>query len=81
MPSWNGDPAKWRDYKQEVKLWKLSENLEVSRCLASTLVLKLTSTARAAALNMDENELHPAGNDAIEDAAEKGYVNITGNVY
>ena len=39
VPSWDGNPAKWRDYQQEVKLWQLSENLEVNQCLASRLVL------------------------------------------
>eukprot|EP00959_Pyramimonas_sp_CCMP1952_P113063 2363376-Pyramimonas_sp.AAC.1 len=50
--TWDGDLAKWRDYKQGAKLWKLSENLAVAHSLASKLALKLSGTARGAALNM-----------------------------
>ena len=29
IPSWDGDPSKWLDYKQELRLYELGENLEV----------------------------------------------------
>eukprot|EP00959_Pyramimonas_sp_CCMP1952_P209566 4384578-Pyramimonas_sp.AAC.1 len=50
MPTWNRHPSKWRDYKQEVKLWELSENLSVTYSLASKLVLRLSWTARTCLL-------------------------------
>ena len=53
IPSWNGDPAKWREFKQEVKLWKLSENLEVNQSLASKLVFEAN---RYSALGRDQYE-------------------------
>eukprot|EP00959_Pyramimonas_sp_CCMP1952_P389057 8151674-Pyramimonas_sp.AAC.1 len=71
IPTWNGDPSKWRDYYQEVELWKLSENLSVTQSLASKLVLRLTGTARSAALTMTEVQLDPAPDPNIEDADEK----------
>ena len=30
LPQWDGDPSGWRDYQQEVRLYKTSENLEVN---------------------------------------------------
>eukprot|EP00959_Pyramimonas_sp_CCMP1952_P406414 8518083-Pyramimonas_sp.AAC.1 len=71
IPTWHGDPSKWRDYKQEVKLWKLSENLAAAHSLASQLAMKLSGTARGAALNMTEAQPHPAAAADIEDPDDR----------
>ena len=35
LPQWDGDPSGWRDYQQEVRLYKTGENLEVNWSVAS----------------------------------------------
>ena len=38
LPQWDGDPSGWRDYQQEVCLYKTGENLEVNWSVAARLV-------------------------------------------
>ena len=38
LPQWDGDPSGWRDYQQEVRLYKTGENLEVNWSVAARLV-------------------------------------------
>ena len=38
LPQWDGDPSDWRDYQQEVRLYKTGENLEVNWSVAARLV-------------------------------------------
>ena len=38
LPQWDGDPSGWRDYQQEVRLYKTGENLEVDWSVAARLV-------------------------------------------
>ena len=49
IPSWDGNPATWWKYKQEIELWKESENLRAEYSLAAQMVQKLTGTARVRA--------------------------------
>ena len=35
LPQWDGDPSGWRDYQQEVRLYKTGENLEVNWSVAA----------------------------------------------
>ena len=35
LPQWDGDPSGWRDYHQEVRLYKTGENLEVNWSVAA----------------------------------------------
>ena len=65
IPTWNGDPAKWKDYKKEVNFWRMSENMSVTQSLASKLILKLQGSARTAAMNMTEELLLPAADAAM----------------
>ena len=74
IPSWNGDPSTWIDYRQEVRLYQLGENLEVSYSIASRLVGRLRGAARRVGLVMDAADLFPdlpadiAGDQALRDA-------------
>ena len=45
-PQWDGDPSGWRDYQQEVRLYKTGENLEVNWSVAARLVGGLRGAAR-----------------------------------
>ena len=38
LPQWDNDPSGWRDYQQEVRLYKTGENLEVNWSVAARLV-------------------------------------------
>ena len=35
LPQWDGDLSGWRDYQQEVRLYKTGENLEVNLSVAT----------------------------------------------
>ena len=60
IPTWDGNPSAWTTFSNEVKLWRLSENLEVNFSLASRLVRKLSGSARRAVASLGEEQLHPA---------------------
>ena len=60
MPTWDGNPSTWTSFSNEVKLWRLSENLEVNFSLASRLVRKLSGSDRRAVATLVETVLHPA---------------------
>ena len=38
LPQWYGDPTNWREYQQEVRLYKTGENLGVNWSVAARLV-------------------------------------------
>ena len=59
LPQWDGDPCGWRDYQQEVRLFKTGENLEVNWSVAARLVGGLKGAARRVGLAMTDQELLP----------------------
>ena len=72
VPTWDGNPERWNDFAEEVALWSLGENLEVSYSLAARLVGRLTGSARKTARQMTAVQMHPDLSDAVvqnEDAA------------
>ena len=82
IPSWNGDPSTWTSFSDEVKLWRLSENMEVNFSLASRLVRQLSGSARRAVAKLPADELHPPyvaipGKD-LDPSEKKAWRNNTG---
>ena len=57
IPSWNGHPDGWKNYKEEVRIWMLGSKLDVQYCLAARLVENLSGPARQIGLRMAEAEL------------------------
>ena len=56
-PSWDGNPARWQVFKDEVRLWTLASNARVQYCLAARLVRQLTGSARRIGLSMTDADL------------------------
>ena len=69
LPQWDGDPSGWRDYQQEVRLYKTGENLEVNWSVAARLVGGLRRAARRVGLAMTDQELLPT--DSSERKADR----------
>ena len=46
MPSWNGNPETWQQYKEDVRIWTLGTKLDVEYSLAARLVSNLRGAAR-----------------------------------
>ena len=59
VPSWNGSPETWQNYRDEVRIWLLGSKLEVEYSLAARLVAKLRGPARRVGLAMADAELNP----------------------
>ena len=65
LPQWDGDPSGWRDYQQEVRLYKTGENLEVNWSVAARLVGGLRGAARRVGLAMTDQELLPTARTSL----------------
>ena len=51
VPAWDGNPANWRRYRDEVRVWLLAERTDnISYSLAARLIQRLTGAARRVAL-------------------------------
>ena len=59
IPSWDGNPVRWLQFKDEVRIWKLGENLDVTFSLAARLVGNLRGAARRVTISMPDAELAP----------------------
>ena len=70
LSQWDGDPSGWRDYQQEVRLYKTGENLEVNWSVAARLVGGLRRAARRVCLAMTDQELLPTARN-ITDSLER----------
>ena len=57
VPSWNGNPAEWITYRDEVRIWKLGCDWTVKYCIAARLVQRLSGSARRAALELPDGDL------------------------
>ena len=70
LPQCDDDPSGWRDYQQEARLYKTSENLEVNWSVAARLVGGLRGAARRVGLAMADQELLPTARN-IPDSGER----------
>ena len=59
VPRWNGDPAGFKRWQQEVRIFKLRKDLNKELSYAAELVVGLSGAARTAALQLDEESLWP----------------------
>ena len=57
IPRWDGNPSTRQRFRDEVRLWILSEDLSVGYSLAARLVKNLTGPARRACLALTDEEL------------------------
>ena len=59
VPSWDGNPHGWRRYRDEVRIWRLSERTTgIDYSLAARLVQHLSGAARRAAMTLSDEERH-----------------------
>ena len=61
-----GDPSGWRDYQQEVRLYKTGENLEVNWSFAARLVGGIREAARRVDFAMTEQALLPTARNITD---------------
>ena len=78
LQQWHGDPRGWRDYQQEVRLYKTSENLEVNWSVAARLVGGLRGAARRVGLAMTDQVLLPTARNIPENGERKADRNRRG---
>ena len=78
IPTWNGNAAKWESLRDEIRVWRLGENLNVKYSLAARLVSGLSSPARMTCMTMDADQLHPPPGDGPVATADEGRRNIAG---
>ena len=57
--TWNGNAAKWESFRDEIRVWRLGENLNVKYSLTARLVSGLSGPARMTCMTMDADQLHP----------------------
>ena len=63
IPRWDGHPATWKQYEQEVRIWRMGENLDVKYCIAARLIQNLSGAARRAALQLKDEQLQGTAED------------------
>ena len=78
LPQWDGDPSGWRDYQQEVRLYKTGANLEVNWSVAARLVGGLRGAARRVGLAMTDQELLPTARNITDNLERKADRNRRG---
>ena len=78
LPQLDGDPSGWRDYQQEVRLYKTGENLEVNWSVAARLVGGLRGAARRVGLAMTDQELLPTARNIIDNLERRADRNRRG---
>ena len=59
IPGWDGNPATFATYRDEVRIWQLGENLDVHYSLAARLIQRLSGAAERRGLSMPDMELMP----------------------
>ena len=63
IPRWDGHPATWKQYEQEVRIWRTGENLDVKYCIAARLIQNLSGAVRRAALQLKDEQLQGTQED------------------
>ena len=59
IPTWDGNPTTWRNFKRTVDVWLEGENLDVPYSLAARMLQKLTGTAKTRTQLIPLEELRP----------------------
>ena len=59
IPTWNGNAAKWESFRDEIRVWRLGENLNVKYSSAARLVSGLSGPARLTCMTINAEQLHP----------------------
>ena len=59
IPRWNGDPSRFQHWNDEVRIYKLGENLKVNCSVAARPVGGLSGPARKVCLSMTDEDLFP----------------------
>ena len=57
IPSWDGNPATWQRYREDVRVWKLGLNLDVPYSIAARMIMKLKGAARRKAITLKDEDL------------------------
>ena len=68
VPTWNGDPSKFEDWKQRFRIWTHTCELRKKTSYASMVANRLTSTALKCALELFDGQLFPFDGDKREGA-------------
>ena len=64
--------AKWESFRDEIRVWRLGENLNVKYSFAARLVSGLSGQARMTCMTMDADQLHPpSGNGPVATADDR----------
>ena len=61
IPSWNGNPASFRDWKTKVTMWKHSVELNKRKSWSAALAKKLTGDAARAVMAFSDADWMPWG--------------------
>ena len=59
VPKWDGNPQGYQRYKDEIRIWRLSENMNVDFSLAARMIGALSGSARRATISLPEEVLMP----------------------
>ena len=59
IPSWDGRPDTWQEYKDEVRIWVLGSSNTAEYSLAARLVAHLRGPARRIGLSLTDEQLSP----------------------
>ena len=59
IPRWNGEPAGFKRWSQEVKIYRLRKEMNKEISYAADLIVGLSGAARSAALQLSEEDLWP----------------------
>ena len=57
VPKWDGNPQSYQRYKDEIRIWRLSENMNVDYSLAARMIGALSGSARRATISLSEDAL------------------------
>ena len=67
VPTWNGDPSKFEDWKQRVRIWTHTCELHKKKSFASIIANKLTGAALKSALELTDEQLFPFADEGRTD--------------
>ena len=59
IPTWDGNPGTWARFYEEVRIWKLSINLDVKYSQAARLIGRLSGSAKRACTSLTDDDLLP----------------------
>ena len=79
VPSWDGNPTTYRQYKEAVRIWLLGEKLDVEYSLAARLVQNLAGAARTTGNALSDEQLMPDQRTMAdgEETATQKYARLT----